>query len=86
MTASRAATTTIIDMPLSGLPPALLVREWPYLWRMAGLSAAFVLFTAPALLHTPEHAYPVLTLVFAGLLVAVTVTWDRVAIAREHCG
>jgi hypothetical protein len=71
-------------MPLPGLPRTLLVREWPYLWRMAGLSAAFVVFTAPALLHTPERAYPILTLVFAGLLAAVALTWDRVAIAREH--
>ena len=54
------------------------------MWRLAGLSAAFVVFTAPALVHTPERAYPVLTLVFAGLLAAVALTWDRVAIEPER--
>lgn len=56
------------------------MREWAYVWRLAGLSAAFVVFTAPPLFHTPERAYPALTIVFAGLLTAVTLMWDRVGV------
>src|SRR5919106_1858054 len=71
-------------MPLPGPPQSPLVREWAYMWRMAGLSLAFVVFTAPVLFHTPERAYPVLTIVFAGLLTAVAVTWVRVGVERER--
>ena len=71
-------------MTLPGAPQSPLVREAAYMWRMAGLSLAFVVFTAPALFLTPERAYPVLTIVFAGLLTAVTVTWDGVRVAPER--
>ena len=62
-------------------PP--LVREWAYMGRMAGLSLAFVVFTAPALFYTPERAYPVLTIVFAGIVTAVALSWDRVGVEPE---
>ena len=67
-------------MTLLAPPHTSLVREWAYMWRMAGLSAAFVVFTAPALSTHTERAYPVLTIVFAGLFTAVALTWDRVRI------
>ena len=47
---------------------------------MAGLSAAFFVFTVPALSHVPERAYPVLTIALAGLLTAIVLIWDRVEV------
>src|SRR5687768_15970844 len=58
--------------------------ESAYLWRLAGLAAAFIVFTAPPLFHTPERAYPGLTIVFAGLLMAVALIWDRVAVEPDR--
>src|SRR5687767_11131876 len=58
--------------------------ESAYLWRLAGLAAAFIVFTAPPLFHTPERAYPGLTIVFAGLLMAVALIWDRVAVVPDR--
>jgi hypothetical protein len=51
---------------------------------LAGLAAAFIVFTVPPLFHTPESAYPGLTIVFAGLLIAVTLLWDRVAVEPDR--
>jgi hypothetical protein len=73
-------------MPLPGPPHTASTGESAYIWRLAGLSAAFVVFTAPPLLQTPERAYPVLTIVFAGLLTAVALMWDRVGIEPERPG
>jgi hypothetical protein len=51
---------------------------------LAGLAAAFVVFTAPPLFHTSERAYPGLTIVFAGILTAVALIWDRVAVEPDR--